>query len=536
MELTDFTVTSFRKQWEDLLIEAKKMAEEKFPVDKDAAATEFEGVLFALYEEYAKTNFWFFVTEILGWRGLSREFHGDLMGFLSDAEIKSKLILCPRGHLKSTIGTVAYALWRLFCNPDLRILIVNYKLENAKAFLWELRSIIEMNETVRGIYSRFIPTDTKKMKWNETSILLRRVKIMKEASIEVAGTTTEVTGKHYDLIIYDDVVGPENIGTLEQVDKLRHWFNQVQAVLEPGGEQVVIGTRWHFADLYGFIEENLSEFQSFKREVYKPDGSTLWPEKFSKQTVERIENRMSADPKSGRALFLAQYRNIIVDEQTATFKHSMVKYIEDQPGGLPSDLGVTITCDPAISDKQSADRTAFVVRGVDSLHRWWVLEVVARRGMTPAETIDELFRLYTKYNAKYFVAGVGVETQAYQKSLVFQIRDRMMRDGVFLPLVELGNWRTTKEFRIRGVSPLFENGAIFFRRPGEDDTNILIDELLRFPKAPHDDAADALSMHLEIDTVASPAPSAPESSESSGLDRYGYKVQPQSAGIGVCGL
>jgi predicted phage terminase large subunit-like protein len=296
---------------------------------------------------------------------------------------------------------------------------------------------------------------------------------------------------------------------------------------------VVHNTRYHYGDLYGHIIENMgNEFQTFIASVFDDEGNPIWPERFDKEKIERIKNRMESDPKGGRAFFVAQYMNKVIDEETASFKMKDIHFFA-KDDEVPKELGVTITCDPAISEKESADRTAFVVRGVDAKRRWWILEVVAIRGLTPTDTINKLFDLYIRYSKRFFVGGVGVESISYQKSLIFQIRDKMMADGVFLPLVELGAWTTKKEYRIKGLIPLFENGMIYLKKPDESDqTEILLDELLRFPKGIHDDCADALAMHLEIDIESAPGPQEPE--VVSLRDRYGYPIRQTShQGAGV---
>lgn len=485
-------------------------------------------VLIEICAKYGKKNFWFFVTEILGWDGLDVEFHGELCNFMQK-QGESKLILAPRGHLKSTICTVAYALWRSMRDPNVRILLANYKLDNAKAFLFQIR--IELGrDRFRAFYPGVVP-NMKNVKWNETQITLTRTTNPKEATFEVTGVGGEITGKHYDVILFDDIQGPENVGTLEQLLKLRTWWNQLQAILEPGGDQVLVGTRWHYADIYGFILENLQhEFLVLQMDVFKPDGSPVWPSKFKPEMLRKIEERMSSDPRQGRALWLAQYRNVIVDEQSAAFKRSKIKYFDD--ASTPRALGVTITLDPAISEKEGADRSAITVRGVAENNHWYVLEVWAERAVTPSALVDKLFEIYLKWSARFPVSSVGIEAISYQKSLMFSIRDEMFKRNVFMPIVELGNWRTSKELRIRGLVPRYDQGAILFRKPTDsgDHTAILLDEMMKFPKSPHDDCLDSLAMHMEMEAVADVLipETRPDDETLPGRDRYGYPVREEN--------
>lgn len=482
-------------------------------------------VMLEVCAAYAKKNFWFFVTEILDWEGLDEEFHGGMCDFMQKKG-EAKLLLSPRGHLKSTVCTVAYALWRSVRVPDARILIANYKLDTAKSFLFQIRNELG-RERFKAFYPKLAP-NLKNVKWNETQITLNRSSNPKEATFEVTGVGGEITGKHYDVILFDDIQGPENVGTLEQLTKLKNWWNQMQAILEPGGDQVLVGTRWHYADIYGFIIQNLqNEFQILQTDVFKADGVTpVWPRKFTPEVLKKIEERMSSDPKSGRALWLAQYRNTIIDEQTAAFKRGKFRYFVEKD--LPTALGLTISVDPAISDKESADRSAITVRGVDEAHNWWVLEAWGARGVTPGELVDKIFEIYLKWSARFPVNGVGIESIAYQKSLIFAMRDEMQKRDVWMPMIELGNWRASKELRIRGLVPRFDQGGLFFRNPMEsgDQTALLIDEMMQFPKSPHEDLLDSLAMHSSMETV--PGVLTPterdDDAAPAGRDRYGYPV------------
>lgn len=92
----------------------------------------------------------------------------------------------------------------------------------------------------------------------------------------------------------------------------------------------------------------------------------------------------------------------------------------------------------------------------------------------------------------------GLETNAYQKTLKYQLNDKMREMGEFYNITELKlNQNIQKEFRIRGLEPRYEQGTIFHRR---NDLGIveLEYELLHFPKAKHDDVADCLASTLEI--------------------------------------
>lgn len=482
-----------------------------------------------LNKQWAHADFWFFLQEVLGVKQLNRKFHGEMADFMTTAD-ERKLILAPRGHLKSTLCTVYYALWRICRNPNIRILIANYKLSLAQSLLFQIRNEILGNESIQNYYHNILP-DMKKAKWNESQITVNRTTNLKEATIEVAGVGAEITGRHYDLIICDDVVGPENITTKEQLDKTLQWYNQLEFLLDPGGNQVMVGTRWHYDDLYGHIQEHLSDsFKVFKRGIWDEAGEPIWPEKFTKQMVVDLKARIEKDPKQGPALFVAQYMNEVIDEATAVFQRKFAKPYEEHE--LPEDIAITMTVDPAISDRESADFSAITVRAVDKDNTWWLLEAFAKRGMSPMDLIEKVFEIYLKWKSKGMEPdGVGIEYVAYQKALQFILNDEMRKRNIWMPMYELKNHRNSKEFRIKGaLATRWQLGVIRIPKTYTDSTGELLDQLYRFPKCSHDDLVDSLAMHDEMPVMA-PHPRKRDEKEeyhpNEKRDRYGYPTHPE---------
>src|SRR5574341_779892 len=88
-----------------------------------------------LLKELVLEDFWEFNKEIVGWKDLYEPLHKPLCYFVQENEHKKKLILLPRGHLKSSVVTVGYALWKIAQNQKNRILIANGTYPLAATFL-----------------------------------------------------------------------------------------------------------------------------------------------------------------------------------------------------------------------------------------------------------------------------------------------------------------------------------------------------------------------------------------------------------------
>jgi predicted phage terminase large subunit-like protein len=103
-------------------------------------------------------------------------------------------------------------------------------------------------------------------------------------------------------------------------------------------------------------------------------------------------------------------------------------------------------------------------------------------------------RIFDKYR-QYRHLLIGFETVAFQKVLKMWLDERSRREGVYLPVREVNQGGISKEARITRLSPLVENGTIWFVK---GRTELLVEQLLRFPKADHDDGPDALEGAVSI--------------------------------------
>lgn len=464
-----------------------------------------------LFAELGKKDLFFLSEYILGYKGLNRELHGELCDFLQEPH-RRKLTLIPRGHLKSTLGTVAYCVWLIINNPEIRILIANATNSNAEAFLREVKGHFEQNETFRSLYHEIIPKDFNKTRWNESEILIKREKNLKEPTISVVGVGGNLVSAHYDVIIGDDLVNDKNTATKEQVEKVKSWYSAALFLLEPTGMVNLIGTRWHFDDLYGSILDDAnSPYVIFKKGIYTKDHKPIFPEKYSLDDIKAIEQEVTQ--QKGRAFFVSQYMNEVIDEDSATFKRKDVQYFVD----MPKTYATSLVVDPAISEAQGADYSAFTVRAVNEKGHWYIVDVYRERGMPMSKLIDKIFELYKKWK----LDAVGIEMVAYQKAIQYELQAEMQRRNIYLPLYDLHTeTRTSKEYRIKSIAPRFENKGIFFKK-NDEMTEYLLDELFRFPKASHDDLIDSLAYHQQIPLSAKESHKPTERTR----DRYGHPIR-----------
>lgn len=417
--------------------------------------------------------------------------HKDMCNFLVE-DGNRKMLQVARGHFKSTVVTEGLTCQQIMKNPEVRVLIVNVRLENSKGFLRKIKSHFERNEMFRWLNQEILPP--KGNKWTETEIIVKRKSGFQEATVEAIGVGGSLVSKHYDLIIYDDVVNDENTATKEQIGKLLQWWQATLSLLEPDGKVIVIGTRWHFNDLYGYIENNLPDFKVFKRgctvggkNIDSPEARPIFEEKFSIDYLKQLRR------EQGSYVFNSQYMMEPIDDSNATFKKSWIKYY-DEEDLRGKELKTYTTIDPAgLAKAGTGDYSAIVTCSVDEFNSIYVRET--KYGYwNPKELIDEIFLT----NEFYKPIRIGLEVVAFQRYLRFALQDEMRLRGDFLPLQELKtSTRVSKELRIRGLQPRFENGTIYMKRMMDE----LEEELLRFPLSKRDDVVDALAYQSQLWTV-----------------------------------
>lgn len=212
-------------------------------------------------QEHCKRSLYVTCRFLLGYNDVEPETHGDMIRALV-SPTERKLLVMPRGTLKSSIGVVGYAIWRLLRNPNERILIDSEVYSNSKNFLREIRAHLESNKLTH-IFGEF-----KSDNWNEGEITIKQRTIpKKEASITCGGIGTVKVGQHYDVVIQDDLNSQNNSGTTEGREKVIRHYQMNQAILDPGGTIVVIGTRYSTDDVIGHILENEigGEYADFNR-------------------------------------------------------------------------------------------------------------------------------------------------------------------------------------------------------------------------------------------------------------------------------
>jgi phage terminase large subunit-like protein len=418
------------------------------------------------------------------------EFHREIYDLYENREIYSIGIAAPRAHAKSTITDLVYLAWEIVHNKCRFALLVSDTYSQATLFLESLKAEFESNEKLIAFYG-----DMVSKSWSESEI------VVNDILIKAVGAGMKVRGLKYldarpDLIIVDDLENDELVESAERRDKLERWFNgALIPSMSKNGRVVVIGTILHYDSLLSKIIDP-TKYLNFKKKVYRAitDTGALWPEHLNVEELEAIKQDYLS--KGQGYLFYQEYMNDPVSDENRKFKLEKFKYIEDENELLAKETNTFITLDRAYSLDKTADFTGIIVNSVDRDNNWNIRLAERFKG-TEKELIDKIFALFMYFNPVKF----GIEQKAFEYTIKPALDDEMRKRNVFFLVESLKDLGRAKTVRIEGLIPRFETGSIFLKRDQTD----LIDELIKFPRAKHDDLIDALSYQLEIAEAGSPS-------------------------------
>lgn len=217
-------------------------------------ADEYDEALKEAIKDQFKSSLFLTAKYLLGYKDITWHTHGDMIRAL-ESDSKRVMILMPRGTFKSSLASVAYPIWLLMRDPNLRIMLDGEVFTNAAKMVIEIRGHLESQKFI-DLFGDWIGPI-----WTDKEITIStRTKNLKDPSIAAGAIETTRTGRHVDAIICDDLHSENNSQTPEACKKVIDHFKMLTPILEPVGlsKIVVVGTRYSAADLYQHIKDELA--------------------------------------------------------------------------------------------------------------------------------------------------------------------------------------------------------------------------------------------------------------------------------------
>lgn len=203
------------------------------------------------FEEQLKADFRNFVFYL--WRFLALPeptwCQYDIAHFLQHGP-RRRMVEAFRGVGKSWL-TAAYVLWRLYKNPDERILVVSASKDRSDAFTIFVRRLIEEVDILRHLK----PDPKAGHRDSAISFDVGPSSAHQAPSVKSVGITGQIAGSRATIIVADDVEVPKNSLTQTMRDRLSEAIKEFDAVLIPGGEIIYLGTPQTEMSVYNKLPE-----------------------------------------------------------------------------------------------------------------------------------------------------------------------------------------------------------------------------------------------------------------------------------------
>ena len=414
------------------------------------------------------------------------DFHKEIFADLERTDLEFLELLAFRGSAKSTIASLALALWSGVTDRKHFIILLADTFGQSKLHIQNIIYELENNELLAKDWGPFKTRE----EWTATNIILAiGTRILSRSRGQRIRGLRHLQYRP-DLIVGDDVENAELVRTKEQRDKTGEWWaaEVVPALDTEGGMLVLIGTLLHNDSLLArqkelILKEGIGILKEFP--IVTEDGVILWPERFNQKSIDKLR------VKVGARFFQREYLLKLVAEEGQII--SSVRYYSK----LPKIKAISIGVDLAISQKESADYTSINVLGQGVDNNFYNLKNVAQR-WNFNDTIENIHDIWLDYRNAYqgLPLHLGIEDVAYQRAAIEEYQRRFTVKPNGIKRVR------DKRARLESIEPYFASGQVFFRENGDED---LINEILNFGVEAHDDRMDSFEISLsQIITVAQP--------------------------------
>ena len=334
-------------------------------------------------------------------------------------------------------------------------------------------------------------------KWSEDDgIIVKRKSNPAASTVEAWGLVDgQPTGKHFSLMVYDDVVTRESVTSPDMIRKVTEAWELSLNLGAHGGRVRYIGTRYHQNDTYKTIMER----EAARSRIYpatadgKPDGEPVF---LDRETLMKKRREM------GPYTFASQMLQNPTADDAQGFARDWLKHtrIETTAG-----MNIYIVVDPASEKKKESDYTVMMVVALGQDDNYYIVDMVRDR-LNLTERGKKLMALHRQYKPK----GVGYEKYGLQADVEF-VKYLQGQENYRFDVVELGG-QMPKNDRIRRLIPLFEQGRVYlpmtlhyvdYQGRSSDLVRDFVDqEYTSFPVSHHDDMMDCLARITDPDLNA----------------------------------
>ena len=434
---------------------------------------------------------------------------------LSERHDKLSLVI-PRGHAKSTLGSVIGTAHYLVRDPGDRILLASAEQGLAMQLLGEARDILsgdlEILPSVFAPLREIYPWATPIFPSGEVSGPIQSLNVVgrtgtpgREPSAFTTSPGSNLAGRHPRRAIIDDPTNERTSGTQVQVQKAISFVQQLVPIMFDRGSPIThIGTPWAFWDVCAYLAEN-NAWTQVRRGVWDgPGGTPLCPSFLNEQeiramldneevTEEFFSMQYLCEPSVGEAALFTQSeieRNrwphdvalpagqdillvdpVAVATGTSNDKNGLIIVRVAPNGSLPPDLQ---------SPDANPDQNVFIPH--------WAEELAGNADVV-VERIEELANR---------VQSIWIEEVVFSSVFKPWLRDRGRVQAARIRRQRIPG--KSLDMRLSSFPTALRTGLLRFAPVGYPGQQLLESRLVQYPKAAHDDLPAALALlasHLE---------------------------------------
>lgn len=491
-----------------------------FTGDSTASSADTERVR-QKFRHLAKTSLYFLAKAILGFSDMTKEAHLDYCLFLQDLSNRKILDLMPRGVFKTSIGSIAFAIWYLLNFPHHTILLINQIQSNAERILQDIEAHLDgSNPLMNWLFPEFIKPYRTWKPWSNDKMTLPPSSYegvghkfsVGTPSVQAIGVGMRVESMHFHVIINDDLIGQKAQASdaimTEAIEF--HDYSTSLFVKQFKGIERMHGTRWSLNDLYAVTMQDPT-YKVFLKSAIDPEtGKSNFPQLLPLEYLRELREKNYAH-------FMSQYMNDPENPDLLDFRAGWLKLynlVLDTQNGEPycelegekyyvKDMNVGLFVDPAgsgdIEDnfakqiKRGRAKKANNAVGIWGLHgsgKYFLLELWTGRGrgINPEEQVAiKMFEMAHRWRG--YVSRGYVESYGAQRALITVFNMVCRKNEFHLTMEETPRGvQKAKKVRIRtALSYPASNGQLCIRHHHDQF-------IYEFSKFPQSDVLDTLDM------------------------------------------
>ena len=405
-------------------------------------------------------------------------------------QIRRLILNVPPRTAKSTICTICFPAWVWLRNPESRWLFGSYADDLARKFSIKRRNLMISDWYKRRWHKRFSLSADQNTQLSYSND--------KTGLMSSAGMLGSIVGEGGDYLVIDDPHNPTGIEGEKDRPKVLETFDgswTTRLNNKKTGRILVVMQRLHDLDLTGHLltrggYEHLEikqEAEGYERHIFpiskeihtREPGVLLQPERDGPTELEQVKRDL------GDYGYSSQHQQSPVPREGGIIKEFWFKYYDALPEG---DLQWTVSVDCSFKKNLKTDFVCIQVWAMKGADRYLV-EMVRDRMDFP-----DTVRAFTQVCNRFPQARQKIiEEKANGSALIDTMK------GTIEGIEPYNPGQNSKEARLSDAAILFNAGNIHFPRPEiKPWVNVVTSELLRFPRATHDDTVDALSQYCIV--------------------------------------